>query len=227
LYYLYGGLAFFVLGLVSSTPLGAEILSDYGWEATTDPVGFTTGLCVPVNLSKFVSIPSWILLNPHPSFTSLPPLTSAIEQDVLRAIQNLGNSVIANSSSRTLARIKSRGTHADVFSSVALCCHVFNELARQRYRLPVRRYILDLLDLQLSLDTVQLLAAYTESAQGGDFDCPSSASLERRQDRSTSDGEDDGDMQGSKQSTGAIGLILAKPMQRVEGFHVPEIGVYS
>jgi rapamycin-insensitive companion of mTOR len=47
---------FYVLGLISSTPHGAEILSDYGWEATLSPLGFPTGLCVPIDLEKFLSV---------------------------------------------------------------------------------------------------------------------------------------------------------------------------
>lgn len=45
-----------MLGLISSTPQGAEILSDYGWEATLSPLGLPTGLCVPLDLDKFLSV---------------------------------------------------------------------------------------------------------------------------------------------------------------------------
>lgn len=47
---------FFVLGLISSTILGAELLDDYGWEATTSPLGMPTGLAIPVNVEDFVSV---------------------------------------------------------------------------------------------------------------------------------------------------------------------------
>ena len=47
---------FFVLGLISSTPQGAEILDDYHWEATLSPLGLPTGLCVPVDIDRFVSV---------------------------------------------------------------------------------------------------------------------------------------------------------------------------
>lgn len=47
---------FFVLGLISSTPQGAEILDDCGWEATISPLGATTGLCVPRDLDAFLSV---------------------------------------------------------------------------------------------------------------------------------------------------------------------------
>ena len=47
---------FFVLGLISSTPQGAEILDDYRWEATLSPLGLPTGLCIPLDVDKFVSV---------------------------------------------------------------------------------------------------------------------------------------------------------------------------
>ena len=47
---------FFALGLVSSTPQGAEILEDYGWEATLSPLGLPTGLCIPADIEKFLSV---------------------------------------------------------------------------------------------------------------------------------------------------------------------------
>jgi rapamycin-insensitive companion of mTOR len=47
---------FFVLGLISSTTLGAEVLDDYGWEATTSPLGMPTGLAIPMNVQEFVSV---------------------------------------------------------------------------------------------------------------------------------------------------------------------------
>lgn len=45
-----------MLGLVSSTPQGAEILEDYGWEATLSPLGLPTGLCIPACIEKFLSV---------------------------------------------------------------------------------------------------------------------------------------------------------------------------
>jgi rapamycin-insensitive companion of mTOR len=115
---------FFVLGLISSTSQGAEILDDYHWEATLSPLGTPTGLCIPVDVEKFmlvrrlmqrytgailmtwIQIPSW----DPPSVTDgsddsrlLPP-TTQVELEVITAIQNLGNTVIANAASRSLTK---------------------------------------------------------------------------------------------------------------------------
>lgn len=47
---------FFVLGLISTTSLGAEMLDDYHWESTLSPLGMPTGLCLPVDLNGFVAV---------------------------------------------------------------------------------------------------------------------------------------------------------------------------
>lgn len=50
------GTCFFVLGLISSTTQGAELLEDLDWIPTTTPIGLTTGLCVPDEVAKFVFV---------------------------------------------------------------------------------------------------------------------------------------------------------------------------
>jgi len=55
-YSTFSSTCFFVLGLISSTALGAEVLGDYGWEATTSHLGMPTGLAIPMALQEFVSV---------------------------------------------------------------------------------------------------------------------------------------------------------------------------
>lgn len=50
------GTCFFVLGLISSTSEGAEILDDYHWDATLTPLGFPTGICIPADVERFLSV---------------------------------------------------------------------------------------------------------------------------------------------------------------------------
>jgi hypothetical protein len=47
---------FFVISLLSSTRMGAEILEEYGWIATRTPLGVTTGICLPNDTSKFAYV---------------------------------------------------------------------------------------------------------------------------------------------------------------------------
>ena len=47
---------FFALGLISTTPQGADVLEDFGWEATLTSMGTPTGLCVPGDVDKFIAV---------------------------------------------------------------------------------------------------------------------------------------------------------------------------
>lgn len=53
------GTAFFVLGLISRSVHGLEILSEHGWDAITTSTGTSLGLCVPSDLSKLFSLQPW------------------------------------------------------------------------------------------------------------------------------------------------------------------------
>jgi hypothetical protein len=53
------GTAFFVLGLISRSIHGLEILSENGWDANTNILGHSLGLCIPTNLSQLFSLQPW------------------------------------------------------------------------------------------------------------------------------------------------------------------------
>lgn len=57
------GTACFVLGLISRTLHGFEMLAENGWETTVDPRGRSLGLCIPTNLESLclVSLP-WCIV---------------------------------------------------------------------------------------------------------------------------------------------------------------------
>ena len=112
--------AFFVLGLIASTTQGAELLDEFDWEATLTPLGETTGLCIPLDIDSFVQvsdsrargiarsystfqIPPWE--SPAEAIAqTLPPPESPMEIQILSAISNLQNTVIANEAARALTR---------------------------------------------------------------------------------------------------------------------------
>ncbi len=50
------GTAFFVLGLISRSLHGMEILAEYGWNAATDRVGRSLGFCLPPALDSLFSV---------------------------------------------------------------------------------------------------------------------------------------------------------------------------
>ncbi|RAL62236.1 hypothetical protein DID88_004807 [Monilinia fructigena] len=53
------GTAFFVLGLISRSVHGLEILSEHGWDSHTTNLGVSLGLCIPQDLTKFFSYQPW------------------------------------------------------------------------------------------------------------------------------------------------------------------------
>ncbi|TFK88497.1 hypothetical protein K466DRAFT_488810 [Polyporus arcularius HHB13444] len=153
------GTCFFVLGLISSTPQGAEILDDYQWEATLSPLGLPTGLCVPLDVDKFVSIPPWdCVASESLDDSRLAPPESDEETEVMTAIYNLANTVIANSASRSLTKMKSKPEYRHIFSSPSMFYRALHTISTQKYRLPVRRYIFDLFNIELDADVVRQLS---------------------------------------------------------------------
>lgn len=173
---------FFVIGLIASTEQGAEILSDYGWSAATTSLGDPTGICVPEDISKFmtvcalpifyiflltsgiVKLQPWDTPNMLDSDRRLPPLKSQHERDVLEAIENLCNTVIANAASRTLAKLKSKADAKQIFSSTLLLHRALHAISTRRYRFPVRRYIIELFDIKLDEGVLEELAQHERQA---------------------------------------------------------------
>ncbi|KAG0742053.1 hypothetical protein G6F57_008738 [Rhizopus arrhizus] len=52
------GTCYFVLGLIAKTQQGVEMLGEIGWESVVSANGEPEGLCVPLNLQKFLSVNS-------------------------------------------------------------------------------------------------------------------------------------------------------------------------
>ncbi|TFK40828.1 Rapamycin-insensitive companion of mTOR, N-term-domain-containing protein [Crucibulum laeve] len=159
------GTCFFVLGLISSTSQGAEILDDFNWEATLSPLGTPTGLCLPMDVDKFISVRLYccfsieIKLTRREETRLIPPTTEP-EIEVIAAIQNLANTVIQNTASRSLAKMKSRPEYRAAFSSLEMFYRALHIISTQRYRLTVRRYILELFNVELNPEVVTKLSEY-------------------------------------------------------------------
>ncbi|KAK4690981.1 rapamycin-insensitive companion of mTOR, partial [Lecanoromycetidae sp. Uapishka_2] len=146
------GTAFFVLGLISRSLHGMEILTEHGWNAATDHLGRSLGYCLPPDLKDLLSM--------HPTAVSRPPdrlpppvrsrSESAVEDDdpllarILKLISDLGNTVLTKRAAGDLFSIKTKSP--DQFSSVALFRKVMVILEKHNFRLPVRRFVIDLFD---------------------------------------------------------------------------------
>lgn len=115
---------------------------------------------------------------PKESGIRLRPPTSENEIEVMTAVSNLANTVIANTASRALAkyvftrgryiviihhsfgisRMKGRPEFRHIFSSPQVFYRVLHTISTQKYRLLVRRYIFDLFNLELDEETMRALS---------------------------------------------------------------------
>ncbi|KAL0580619.1 hypothetical protein V5O48_001349 [Marasmius crinis-equi] len=222
------GTCFFILGLISTTSQGCEILDDYQWEATLTPMGLPTGLCIPVDIEKFIALPPWKHHIPEQNDSHLVPPTSEPELEVLTAIQNLANTVIANAASRTLARMKSRPEYRAIFASPVMLYRALHTISTSRYRLPVRRYILDLFNVEWDESAVKVFTECATSLKANPSYRPPKSDLDRRlsmltrsRRQSESDGEDDDEV-GPVPPLPAVvekqPAISLRPMSKIIGF---------
>ncbi|GAA5918699.1 hypothetical protein JCM1841_006247 [Sporobolomyces salmonicolor] len=144
------GTAVFALALISSTVEGVEMLEELGWESVCTPLNGPTGLCIPMDLADLVYTPLW----PAPELAlpeslSLAPPTSHVEREALVALANLSNHILATKASKTLAKLKAR--HRSLFALPALYYRALEMLASHHYRLPVRKYIVELFELPMGV----------------------------------------------------------------------------
>ncbi|QRV92421.1 STE16 protein [Ceratobasidium sp. AG-Ba] len=172
------GTCFYVLGLISSTPQGAEVLDEYEWEATVTPLGLTIGLCLPMDVEKFLYITPWEPWTDD-CRKALKPPTDPWEREILKAINNLSNTVIQNQASKTLSRLRNKPHGRRTFQSVPLFYRALHILGTQRFRLPVRRYVLDLFDIRLDPAVVAAMHEFGQSLP------PLESRVEETQDRNT------------------------------------------
>ncbi|KAF9046606.1 Rapamycin-insensitive companion of mTOR, N-term-domain-containing protein [Panaeolus papilionaceus] len=224
------GTCFFVLGLISSTTQGAEFLDDYQWESTLSPLGFPMGLCIPADIEKFITLPSWKPKVPEDKPIQLLPPTSEPEIEAITAIQNLANTVIANAASRSLSRLKAKPDTRYLFTSPDTLYRALHIISTQRYRLPVRRYIMDLFNQELN---EQLIAALTDASQrlkaSPSYKAPRSDTIRmsvfgrigksRRPSESDDSDEEDGlDTPPAPTKPVDQPTITLKPLQKIVGF---------
>lgn len=135
--------------------MGAEILEEFGWIATRTPLGDTTGLCLPNDVSRFVAIDTWERPDLRPLAPALPKL-HGLESEIMTSIANLSNYVLAAGAMNNLKRIRTR--HPKYFSSITLFHRALRTISTNHFQAPVRRFILDLFELKLERPTLIQLA---------------------------------------------------------------------
>lgn len=145
------GTAFFVLGLISRSLHGMEILTEHNWTTATDHLGRSLGYCLPPYLQDLFSMD---FPNVTRSPDQMPPpfrrkQTTALDEDPIQArilslAGDLGNTVLTKRAASDLFSIKTKAP--ELFSSVALFRKIMLILEKHNFRLPVRRFLIDLFD---------------------------------------------------------------------------------
>ncbi|GAA93563.1 uncharacterized protein L969DRAFT_89176 [Mixia osmundae IAM 14324] len=150
------GTCFFVLGLVSSTAAGAATLAEYGWETTRSPLGQPLGICLPRKLDSLLTVEAWQLRIAGQGPPSCAQPIDKDERSVVSSISNLSNYLMTNTASKQLAGLKSRRSAA--LRSPEIYWRALSMLEHYHYRLPIRRYILELFDLPLCSATTNAIS---------------------------------------------------------------------
>ncbi|KAF4553712.1 Target of rapamycin complex 2 subunit ste20-like protein [Elsinoe fawcettii] len=151
------GTAFFVLGLISRSVHGQEILAQHGWDGTTDVVGKSLGYVLPLELGKLFSIESWagreekdpLLIKDR---EKVPKDDDRLNQGILDSVERLTNAILWNKTAAELNNFKMR--KAPGFKTVKLFKKVLQVLAMHNYRLGACRFVIDLFDKDVMRKTV-------------------------------------------------------------------------
>ncbi|KAF2761382.1 cytosolic regulator pianissimo [Pseudovirgaria hyperparasitica] len=105
------GTAFFVLGLISRSLHGQEILLECGWDGAVNEMGDSLGYCIPLEFTKLFSVQSWSSTVPRSRArtTALEPRVSVTDSDptnarILKLATDLGNTVLAKKAANDLHR---------------------------------------------------------------------------------------------------------------------------
>jgi rapamycin-insensitive companion of mTOR len=131
--------------------------------------------------------------------------------------------------------MKSRPEYKPVFSSSAMLYRALHTISTSKYRQPVRRYILDLFNLELDGDTVAALAAWSKRLRTLDGGAP--AEQDQRSSRLTnprvlsiythrrpqdmdeeSASSDEDGMAVPGPSVRKRGPVVTRPLSRIVGF---------
>lgn len=147
------GTAFFVLGLISRSIHGLEILSEHGWDSNTTTMGESLGLCIPDNLGRLFSFFPWKHEKPSDFGLNKAQRTAIaaarkdddiVNQRILELVVDLGNTVLTKRAISELMHIKQK--KAPGFRQSQLFRKVMTILECHHFRLPVRRFVIDLFD---------------------------------------------------------------------------------
>ncbi|KAL2410849.1 Target of rapamycin complex 2 subunit ste20 [Exophiala dermatitidis] len=143
------GTACFVLGLISRTLHGFEMLAENGWDTAVDPQGRSLGLCLPLDLNvlclKSVGSSS-VPQRPNPEeaarYKAAVTDTNPVRAKILKNIVEMGNSVMYKKAAGELQALKAK--EPSYFADTQMFRKTLVILESHHYRLQARHYILNL-----------------------------------------------------------------------------------
>lgn len=146
------GTAFFVLGLISRSLHGQEILVEHGWDGTVNTTGESLGYALPTDFNKLFALERFTPDASRTSSTGRGYPRAVTDDDptnagILNSITKLGNTVLTNKALAELSAFKHQ--KAPGFRSPALFRKVMVLLASHWYGIQQWRFVIDLFDKEV------------------------------------------------------------------------------
>ncbi|KAL4743784.1 Rapamycin-insensitive companion of mTOR, N-term-domain-containing protein [Aspergillus similis] len=145
------GTAFFVLGLISRSQHGLEVLRQAGWDSAIDQKGNSLGLCLPTDFGKLFLIDFPSYSRPAEAKRTSQEKNKAatldpdpVNEKILKLIADMGNTVLSKRAAADLHSIKSKDPER--FHQAHLFTKTLSIIESHHFRLPARRFALDLFD---------------------------------------------------------------------------------
>lgn len=145
------GTAFYVLGLISRSLNGMEMLAEAGWDSAATVMGRSRGYVLPPKLGTFFSIKPWesYVIPIEPEALTITSLQSDADEDqlarrLIRAICELGNSVLAKRAVGEINAIHAK--KPELFRSSSMYHRVMQLMAIQNCKFQARWFVMDLWD---------------------------------------------------------------------------------
>lgn len=122
--------------------------------------------------------------------------------------------------------MQSRPEYRAAFASSTVFFRALHTISTQRYRLPVRRYILDLFNIALDSEIVKALAEVAASLRAPPSFKQSEAHINRvvsmlglQRPDGESDSDEDDELDGVQEGSSGRNLVITlRPMSRIIGF---------
>ncbi|KAL5426626.1 hypothetical protein PMIN04_001785 [Paraphaeosphaeria minitans] len=171
------GTAFYVLGLISRSLHGQEILLEYGWDGVINEAGEALGFCLPLDFKKIFLMTPWKAKSDYMSWKRKADVKVAVSDSdalnarILKLVTDLGNTVLAKKAANDLQAIKAK--RAPGFTKPTIFHKVMHILEAHHFRLPACRFVLDLFDKSVLPQIV--LEEEEQSEESTDSDSASEA----------------------------------------------------